>query len=83
MKKLVDGIFELHVVTENVDQKCEWIEYINNTISILKPSDDIKLENKSMSIKNLKESSSGKYGCLIENSYGVFVAYSVLEVKGD
>lgn len=82
MQKLVDGIFELHVATQNVDEKCIWIENINDNIHKLNSSDDIKLENKSMTIKNLKENSSGKYGCLVENSYGVFVGYAVLEVKG-
>lgn len=81
MRKLVDGTFEIKVNIENMQKNCTWIEYVDNNIVYLNSTDDIKLENSSMTLKNLKEHDAGKYGCLVANSFGFIVVYSVVEVK--
>ncbi|RNA32160.1 neuroplastin [Brachionus plicatilis] len=81
MRKLVDGTFEIKVNIENMQKNCTWIEYVDNNIVYLNSTDDIKLENASMTLKNLKEHDAGKYGCLVANSFGFIVVYSVVEVK--
>lgn len=83
MQKLVDGLFEIKVKILNVNQSCTWYKNVDDKLIDLNRTEKIESDNHSMRMNNLDENSAGIYGCLIDNDYGLFAVYTVVEVKSN